>query len=170
MVLYLRVPVGMIALGGLLLSGLIHAESLRGIDVEFAWPSVWLLHYALFPAVVLAVATAAVVAEKKRLSLRAFFTLVPWWALALLAAALVYALATFVIVTPSSGAGDPLIRDGRFFFNDHGIIREATEAQFHFQRSIAMRLYSGVWLYLYLVAVIYLLGARRPREVQKSYP
>jgi hypothetical protein len=60
----------------------------------------------------------------------------------------------------ASGAGDPLIQDGRFFFNDHRIIREVTEDQFHLQRSVSTHLYSSVWLYL--VAVVYLLGARRP--------
>ena len=75
--------------------------------------------------------------------------------------ALVYALATFLVFTPASGAGDPLIQDGRFFFNDHGIMREVTEDQFHLQRSVSLRLYSGVWIYLYLFSAIYLLGARR---------
>jgi hypothetical protein len=50
----------------------------------------------------------------------------------------------------------------QFFFNDHGIIREVTEDQFHFQRSVSLRLFSSVWIYLYLFSVIYLLGARRP--------
>jgi hypothetical protein len=164
LVVYLRVPIGIIALAGLALSAWVHISSMRGIDVEATWPSVWLLHYALFPIVLVVVLAASAVAGQKRLGLRGFLALVPGWALALLAAALVYALATFLVFTPYSGAGDPLIQDGRFFFNDHGIIRELTEDQFHFQRSVSLRLYSSVWLYLYLVAVVYLLGARRPRE------
>jgi hypothetical protein len=65
-ILYLRIPVGIVALAGLLLSGLVHAASLRGIDVEYAWPSVWILHYALFPIIVLSVLTAGVAAGQKR--------------------------------------------------------------------------------------------------------
>jgi hypothetical protein len=167
LVAYLRVPVGIIALSGLALSAWVHISSMRGIDVETTWPSVRLLHYALLPIVLVVVLAASAMAGQKRLSLRGFLALVPGWALALLAAALVYAVATFLIFTPSSGAGDPLIHDGRFFFNDHGTIREVTEDQFHLQRSVALRLYSSVWMYLYLVAVVYLLGARRPREAQK---
>jgi hypothetical protein len=162
--LSLRVPIGLMALSGLLLSAWVHIQSMRGVDVEFAWPSAWLLHYAAVPVVLLMILTASAVAGQQRLSLRGFLALVPAWALALLAAGLLYAVATFVIFAPASGAGNPLIRDGRFFFNDHGTIREVTEERFHLQRSVSLRLYSSVWLYLYLVAVVYLLGARRPSE------
>jgi hypothetical protein len=161
LVLSLRVPVGIIALAALSLSAWVNIASMRGVDVEFTWPDVWLLHYALIPTIVIAVLTASAVAGQKRLGLRNFLTLVPAWALAVLVVALVYALATFLVFTPASGAGDPLIQDGRFFFNDHGILREVTEDQFHLQRSVSLRLYSGVWIYLYLFSAIYLLGARR---------
>src|SRR6266498_3021335 len=97
-VLSLRTPVGMIALAGLLLSGVIHAASLRGIDIESAWPSVWVLHYALFPVVLLAVLTGSVAAEQRRLTLRGFLGLVPMPALILLAVALLYVIATFAMV------------------------------------------------------------------------
>jgi hypothetical protein len=164
-VLYLRIPVGIVALAGLLLSGLVHAASLRSIDIESAWPSVWVLHYALYPIIVLAVLTAGVVAGQKRLGFRAFVALVPAPAWIVLAAAFVYAVATFLIFTPLSGAGDPVIVDGRFFFNDHGVMREVSEDQFHFQRSVSLQLFSSVWIFLYLFSVIYLLGARRlPNE------
>ena len=164
LVLALRIPTGTIALAGLALSAWVQIASIRGVDVESAWPSVWLLHCALFPIILLTVLTVSAIAGTKRLGLRDLFILAPWWGLALLAAALVYALATFLLVVPASGAGDPLIQDGRFFFNDHGIIREVTEDQFHLQRSVSLRLYSSIWLYLYLVAVVYLLGAKQARE------
>jgi hypothetical protein len=161
---YSRVPFGIIALAGLVLSGFVHAASIRGADIESAWPRVWALHYALFPIIVLAVLTAGAVAGQRRLGLRAFLALVPTPALVLLAAALVYALATFLIFMPLSRAGAPVIKDGRFFLNNHGVIREVSEDQFHFERSVTLRLFSSVWLYLYLFAVVYLLGARRPRN------
>ena len=126
-----------------------------------AWPSVWVLHYALFPIVVLAVLAANFVAEHKRLGLRAFLALAPRPALLLLAVAFLYVLATFFVVTPLSGAGDPVIVDGRFFFNNHGVISEVSEDEFHVQRSLSLRLYSSVWIYLYLFSAVYLLGARR---------
>ena len=86
-VLYLRIPVGIVALAGLVLSGLVHVASLRGIDIESAWPSVWALHYALFPMIPLTVIAAGVVAGQKRLGFRAFLRLVPAPALLVLAAA-----------------------------------------------------------------------------------
>lgn len=50
--------------------------------------------------------------------------------------------------------------DGQFFFNDHGIMREVTEHQFHLRRSVSLHLYSSFWIYLYLFSSVYLLGAR----------
>jgi hypothetical protein len=94
-VLYSRIPVGIIALAGLLLSGLVHVASIRGIDIESAWPSGWILHYALFPIIALVVIAAGVVAGQKRLGFRAFLALVPAPAWIVLAAAFFYAVATF---------------------------------------------------------------------------
>jgi hypothetical protein len=163
-VLHTRVAVGMIALAGLLLSGLVHAASMRGIDVESAWPNVWVLHYALVPIVVFAVLTAVVAAQQKRLGLLSFLGIIPWPALLLLAAAFLYVLVTFFRFVPLSGAGAPVIQNGRFFFNDHGVVREVSEDQFHVERSLSLRLYSSVWIYLYLFSAVYLLAARQPPD------
>jgi prophage maintenance system killer protein len=154
----------MIALAGLLLSGVVHVASMRGIDVESAWPKVWVLHYALFPIVVLAVLTAVVAAQQKRLGLRSFLGIIPWPALLVLAAAFLYVLVTFFRFVPLSGAGAPVIQNGRFFFNDHGVVSEVSEDQFHVQRSLSLRLYSSVWIYLYLFSAVYLLAARQPPD------
>ena len=159
---FLRWPAGLIALAGLLLSLAVHVASTRGLDVEVVWPGVWILHVALFPLVVLAAVTAAVAADgQRRLSLREFLALVPLPARIVVGLGLVYVVATFLMLAPLSGAGDPVVKDGRYFFNDHGTIREVTEQQFHFQRSISLRLYSAFWLYIYLFSAVYLLGARQ---------
>ena len=47
-----------------------------------------------------------------------------------------------------------MVHDGRYFFNNHGLIREVTEAQFHALRSVTLRLYSAVWVYLYLFSSV----------------
>ena len=160
-VLRSRIVVGMVALAGLFLSGLVHLASVLSVDIESTWPSVWVLHYALFPIVILAVLTAVLVPGQKPLNFRAFLTLVAAPALIVLAAAFLYVLATFLVLTPLSGSGDPVMVDGGYFFNDHGVMREVSEEQFHFQRSVSLRLFSAVWIYLYLFSVIYLLAARR---------
>ena len=58
-VLWCRAPLGVAAVAGLLLASAAHLAAIRGVDVEAAWPSVWLLHVGLIPLVVLAVVTAA---------------------------------------------------------------------------------------------------------------
>jgi len=71
--------------------------------------------------------------------------LIPWPGLVLIGLVLIHVLATFVLFVPESAGGAPLIKDGRFFFNDHGVVREVTESEFHFQRSVLLRIYSSVW-------------------------
>jgi hypothetical protein len=61
----------------------------------------------------------------------------------LLGAALVYAVITFFVYAPLSGAGDPIVKDGSFFFNDHGVIREVSEAQFHAERKPPRQRHEG---------------------------
>jgi hypothetical protein len=160
-VLAVRFPAGVLALVGFILALVVHAASIRGVDSEAEWPSVWLLHGALFPLFILAILTAWAVAQPKTLSFRELLALVPWPALLLIGLMLVYVLANFVLLIPDSAGGAPLITDGHFFFNDHGVVREVTESEFHFQRSISLRIYSSVWAYLYLVAAVLLLCARR---------
>jgi hypothetical protein len=92
---------------------------------------------------------------------RELLALIPWPGLVLIGLVLIYVLATFVLFVPESAGGAPLIKDGRFFFNDHGVVREVTESEFHFQRSVLLRIYSSVWTNLYLVGAIVLLCARR---------
>lgn len=159
---YLRILAGIIALACVILALAVHVAAIRGIDVEAAWPDVWLLQAAPFPLLILAVVTAGVVAEQGgRLRFREFVALIPMSAQILLALGLIYAIAALLVFTSLAGAGAPFVKDGRFFFNDHGTIREVSEALFHFQRSQSVRLYSSVWLYLYLCSTVYLLGAKR---------
>jgi hypothetical protein len=70
---------------------------------------------------------------------------------------------------PLTSAGIPVLNNGRYFFNDHGVIREVSESAFHAQRAASLRLYSGVWVYLFLIsAVFFLLARRRTRNGSKD--
>ena len=155
-------PVAVIALTGLLFSVAVHIAAIRGIDVEATWPNVWVLHYSLFPILALTGLIAVAIAGEKRLGFRAFIALIPVQATILLAAAFLYALANLFILAPLTGMGAPMVKDSHFAFNDHGTIHEVSEDEFHAQRSLTVRLYSSIWLYLYLFAAVYLLAARRP--------
>jgi hypothetical protein len=165
-ILLLRLPAGLLALVGLLLALLVHVAALRGIDSEANWPQVWLLHAAVFPLILLAVLTPGTGSGQRTPSFRELLALIPWPVLLLIGLALIYVLAAFVLLIPESAGGAPLIKDGHFFFNGHGVVREVTESEFHFQRSISLRIYSSVWAYLYLVAAVLLLCARRAPKTE----
>lgn len=64
-----------------------------------------------------------------------------------------------------SGIGLPIIKDGKHYFDDHGIVREVTENQFRAQQSVRIRGFSGHWVFLYLVpAIILLTWKQRPNH------
>ena len=124
----------------------------------------WLLHAAVFPLILLAVLAPGAGSGQRTPSFRELLALIPWPVLLLIGLALIYVLAAFVLLIPESAGGAPLIKDGHFFFNDHGVVREVTESEFHFQRSTSI--YSSVWAYLYLVAAVLLPCARRAPKTE----
>jgi hypothetical protein len=76
--------------------------------------------------------------------------------------ALLYVLASFVGLIPITGLGDPVVTGGKYFFNDHGVMREVSEAAFHAGRAANVRLFSAVWIYLCLISTLFLLFSVRP--------
>lgn len=158
-----RFGFGAFALVGLLLALIVHGAALAGIDVEASHPEVWLLHYAVFPTVILTVVAALRIAGPGA-RFGDVVALIPRLAQIPIVVVFSYAIVNFILVMPATGHGDPVLQGGRFFFNDHGKVREVSAAQFHAQRSLALRGYSGHWLYLYLVSASYLLFATSKRS------
>jgi hypothetical protein len=161
-VLLLRLPAGVVAVAAFLVSLVVHIASLGGEGISESDSALWFLHWGIFPLVVLATLTPAARAGRT-LTFRELLASIPAPALAVIVLALIYLVASYVLLWPETGAGEPLVRDGRFFFNDHGVVREVTAGAFHLERNLTLRLYSGTWAYLYLVSAVLLLGTRRPQ-------
>ncbi len=159
-VLSVRYALGVAVLIAFALSLAVHVAAVAGFDVEAHFPDVWLLHYGIFPAI----ASAVLAVAAPGAGFRDAVARIPIWARVLIVATFVYAITNLFVVGPLTGAGEPVLQDGRFFFDDHGILREVSEAQFHAQGSLALRLFSAHWLYLYLVSAVCLLFARRTRQ------
>jgi len=155
-----RLVCGLAAAIVLALSLAVHAAASDGIDVEAVTASVWWLHGASMLVFALALVVTLRLAGGRSRS-GEIFRLVPAWALALIVLALVYTLANFVWLTGATGAGVPIVGGGTFAFNDHGRIHEVSETAFHAERAATVRLYSALWLYLSLIATLYLALARR---------
>jgi hypothetical protein len=157
-----RLPAAFLAVVGLVLALSVHMAALFGVDAEAAWPQVWDLHWAVFPAVLLALVETFAATHGPPPGLRGLLARLPLAVRLLIALLLAYVVADFFVLLPASAAGEPIVEGGRFYFNDHGSVREVSEAAFHAERSGVLRLYSGVWVYLYFVAASVLL-ALRPR-------
>ncbi len=165
-ILLLRLPAGLVAVACFLASLAVHAAAIRG-GISADTSELWLLHWGISPLIVLATLTPAALAGRT-LTFRELVASIPAPALTVVMLALIYVLASFVLLWPETGAGEPLVRDGRFFFNDHGILREVTAGAFHLERNLTVRLYSGAWAYLYLVSAMLLLGTRQPQVQTKA--
>ncbi|MCE9522829.1 MAG: hypothetical protein K8S25_10410 [Alphaproteobacteria bacterium] len=156
---YVRLAIGVVALGLFVLALSVHVATIAGLGVEAKWPDVWYLHYGVFPLILATTLVIGRIAGPNR-KFRDVIKLIPMSGRVLIGLAMLYALANFVLFIPATGAGFPVVRDGKFFFVDHGITREVSEAQFHTLRDLTIRLFSACWLFLYLVATLYLLFGR----------
>ena len=166
MIQSMRVSIGIVAVLVLALAVAVHIASVVNVDVEASYPQVWWMHVTsmvLCGAALLF--TVRIAGPKPRLG--DLIATIPLWALTAIIAALVYVFVNFFLLVPATGAGDPVLSGGRYFFNDHGTMREVSEGAFHAQRAVSLRLYSGVWVYLCLTSTVLLLMAR-PRQVPKT--
>lgn len=157
----LRLLAGIAAAVALALALGAHVASIMTVDVETAYPQVWWLHVTSMVLCGAALLFAMRLAGPKP-RLRDLAATVPVWAIAAIAVAFIYVIANFFLLVPLTSAGDPVLKDGRYFFNDHGTIREVSEGAFHAQRAASLRLYSGVWVYLCAIAAALFLLARKP--------
>jgi len=141
----------------------VHVAAALGVDIEGRFPRVWWLQGAAIVPLVLAV-MLSFRGYGARPRLREVAAMLPAWAWAAIAAALLYAIGALVWLAPATGAGDPMVRGGAFFFNDHGVIRPVSPEAFRAERAAVLRLYSAVWLYLTLAATLLALAARPPPQ------
>ena len=156
----LRVPLAVCAALGCCLAIGVHLAAVSGRDIGSAHPGIWLLHYGVLPVLVLYVAVAALMAHPRQ-RFRDLVAHIPWISRLSVLLAFLYAAANLLMFIPASAMGDPIQTDGKFYFNQHGVMREVTESQFHSAESMRVRGFSGTWAFLYFVPAISLLTWRR---------
>jgi hypothetical protein len=157
-----RLVLGTMAALATMISLAVHIASAGGLDLASQYSPVWYIHEVSI--VMGAVATIFVfrgLGRRPRLS--AVISLIPMWAMVAIAIAMIYALANLVWLVPASGAGDPVIADHRFYFNDHGAMHQVTQDQFHAERAKSLRLYSAIWFFLNLTTTLFLFAARETK-------
>jgi len=155
MVRMLERLVGALAVFALGLSLLVHGLTFAHIDVITLFPKIWLMH---FGCLIGGVPITLILRQRlgKNYSINDISSILPRWAFILLMAAFFYAIANFVMFIILSEGGSPLIREGKFVLQSHGtFIRELTENEYHIQRAYVMRCFSGFWLLIYLLQVLY---------------
>jgi hypothetical protein len=159
-----RLVVGGIAAAALVCAIAAHVSATEGANVEARYPNVWWLHYASMALFAASLPVLFLLTGRRRAPFGEVLSLIPWWALVAIVAMLVYTLYCFVTLTPQTGAGVPMISNGRYYFNDHGTVREVSSVVFHAERAASVRVFSALWIYLTLIATVVLLFARRRED------
>jgi hypothetical protein len=148
----------------LVASIMVHASTFRGIDILDLAPWVMVLHGLIFPAF-----GAGIFFVRDRLKgTRNPLTLVagaPVWLKTFTAALLVYATINFLTVLGKSEGGSPEVVNGSYQLMSHGrVLRALTEAEYHYQRSLVARLFSGHWMAFSAAGLLMLKATQRQRE------
>ena len=153
---------GLLAAAGFFAALVVHCLTFAQVDVQSAYPYVWLLHVGcfvvFFPFVF--IARSEFGAKPSFSQLRA---MLPIWAAALLFGTFAYAIVNFGLFVLHSEGGAPSESNGVFVLKNHGnVIRQLSEAEYHLQRAYVIRGFSGHWLVFYLVPALFFLF-RSPR-------
>lgn len=153
---FVNLPLGLLAAAGFFAALVVHCLTFVPIDVEAAWPGVWLLHFGIFVVFVPFVfASRRAVGRLGHTDLRA---MLPGWAGALLACVFGYAILNFGLMIVHTGGGSPSESHGTFVLENHGrFVRQLSEAEYHLQKAYVVRGFSGHWLVFYLVPALYFL-------------
>lgn len=154
-----------IAFVGFVLSAMVHAASLAGIDVSGPFDLVWLLHGGVFVVFIpFVISSRKLVGSKPTFSdWRSIF---PRWALVVCSVAFIYAMVNFVIYFATSENGNAWVRDGKYVLR--GI--EVTKAEYTAFRASHLRGVSGHWLFFYFLPFAYFGFAREPNPSFKRTP
>jgi hypothetical protein len=143
-----------LALCGLALSAVVHIAGYFGIDVQSAWPSVWLLHVGIFIVFIPMVLVASSESQAERnygyfpgLSLSTGISM------GVLAT---YATINFFIFAGESMNGSAAMHNGEFVLEHRGkIIRTLSSEEFKDRRAAEVRGMSGHWLLFYYLPFVF---------------
>jgi hypothetical protein len=146
---------GWAALAGFLLALAVHIATVFGVDVSSRFPSVWLLHIGALLVFGLFVFSARG-AFANGMKLHVIMDHLPTSAVLAVAVAFAYALFNFFLGTNVIGAGNAEVVAGQYVLTSHGrVLAHVSELEYHLRRAWELRLFSGHWLFFYLVPMVY---------------
>jgi hypothetical protein len=166
----LRPGLGAVALAGFILSLVVHASALLGVDVAARFSGVWLLHVGIF-----IVFFPLILFVRKdfgaKLSLKQVGVTLPRWVIGVGVLIFLYAFANFLLFMAGSEGGSATMQNGNYVLLSHGtLIRELTASEYvQFQANV-VRGFSGHWLVFYYFPAAYFLGRKSDRSPGPSLP
>jgi len=147
---------GWFAATGLLLALIVHGLTFLPLNVAIEeFPVVWALHLGIF--VVCIPFFLSVMKAARSGLIRSWWSVFPWWAIAVIIAATIYTGANFTFsVVEAPKQGKPEIQNGQFVLVSPGqTIHAISEQEYYLRRNYSVRGFSGHWIFFYLIATLY---------------
>jgi hypothetical protein len=161
---------GFIALSGFVLPLAAHVAALIGMVAAERVPFVWALHVGIFIVFIpFVLSSRKTLGKKPRFAeIRALF---PGWIVVIGVTIFAYAIVNFVVFISLTEGGSTSIQDGKFVLLNHGkLIRELTQAEYHFFKTNEVRGISGHWLVFYFMPFAYFLFRNRANSPVELRP
>ena len=164
-----RRGLGLLALAGFLVSLAVHLETLRGVDVQAAFPYVMFLHMGIF----LVFGPFILVSRSDftgKQSMRQLAAGLPRWVVVVGCLTFAYAFLNFVLFMVGY-QGNPSISNGKYLLLDHGrLVHELSASQYAAATANEVRGFSGHWLVFYGLPAAYFLLWKKPESVPLADP
>ncbi len=154
--------IGWIALGGFVVSLVVHVAAILGADVQERFPFTWILHLGMF--IVFVPTVLAVRRQPGRGNIMALLGTFPPWARVVTPLLFAYVIVNFGIFMVGSADGTPALHEGKYVLHRRGeVVREISTTEFHERNAAVLRGFSGHWLLFYFVPFVFF-AARREAE------
>lgn len=151
--------IGWIALGGFVVSLVVHTAAILGTDVQERFPFIWILHVGMF--IVFVPMVLAVRKQPGRGNIMALLGTFSPWAGVIAPLLFAYVIVNFGIFMVGSADGTPALREGKYVLHHKGeVIREISATEYHERNAAVLRGFSGHWLLFYFVPFVFF-AARR---------
>ena len=154
----------LLAAAGLVISAAAHFSTYAGYDPQEAFPYIWLLHIGIFLVFLPAIAVQSGLPRDGKGNTK-LFAFAPRWMQLAAYVLFAYAFVNFAVFMFRSSSGSPSERNAKFVLQSHGrVIRELTAQEYHFQKALVVRGFSGHWMLFYAAAMTTLSSAMRYRK------
>jgi hypothetical protein len=146
----------LLAMVGLIASGVAHFSTFAGVDPQEVFPAVWLLHIGIFVVMIPAIGVQNSLRTRRgKRDMNDAFADAPAWLRTLSKLLFAYMFVNFAVFIFMMRGGSPHHEEnGKYVLSNHGkVSREISAEDFHRYQGYEVRGFSGHWMGFYAMAM-----------------